>query len=596
MDKIYHTKLNEHTGILAKVKTQSMLLGWSRLGVFVGGIFISIWLFKVDMYLFSCVLLFFIAAFAWLLKLHTRKAMEIKIQEQYILLNKNELQAIKGDYTNFGKGDEYIDREHPYSFDLDIFGEGSLYNAINRTTTINGRKELAGNLASSISSVSTILETQEAVDELKEKLDWRQKFQAYGNLYNEDEEDIKNVIGWLNEPIVFLKMKGYRIIANISAALTIVCILLVILKITIFSVALYAVLIEISILLIPLMKVNATHRKVSRVISILKNYKDLLSIIEEEKFNAVLLREHAEKLKGGNETAAQSINHLTKIIDAFDNRMNAIAGIFLNLFLLWDLKHTIMLERWRISHKDQILGWFDVLGKIDALSSFACFAFNHPDFVMPIPVNEGELLHTIQLGHPLIPGKERVDNDFSISRNGEFVIITGPNMAGKSTFLRTVGVNLVLAMAGAPVCADEFKFRMIDLFSSMRTSDSLQKGESYFYAELKRLQTIVQELKKNRNLFLILDEILKGTNSKDKEAGSKAFLKQMIELGGTGIIATHDLTLCEIERDFPDNIYNQSFEVDIEGKAIHFDYLLRTGITTKMNATFLMEQMGIINN
>ena len=595
IERIYQEKLDEHTQRMLRIKKQSKQLAWSRLAVFVTGITLSILTFKIDLYLFSSILVVAIVAFAVLLKLFNRKSLAIKLQEQYIQLNKNELLALKGDYSCFDPGNEYTDRLHPYTFDLDIFGEGSIFNAINRTTTINGKKELAQQLETPLKNITLINDTQKSITELKEKLEWRQKFQAYGNLYEEHQEDISNVKEWLEEPVVFMKMKAYRIIAHIFAALTILCVLASSFGHISSTTTLYAVLIEVLILLIPLRKVNEKHRRVSKVLAVLQNYKDLLSIIEKEQFESKNINAFKNGLKSDDQAAAQSIAQLTKLIDALDNRMNAIAGILLNLFLLWDLRHMIKLEHWKMQHKEQVLSWFSILGKIDALASLACFAFNHPSFIMPNPISNVKVLEAKNLGHPLLNDKERVDNDFEIAKKGGFVIITGPNMAGKSTFLRTAGVNLILAMAGAPVCATKFEFALVDLFSSMRTSDSLQKGESYFYAELKRLQTIVENLKENKNLFVILDEILKGTNSKDKEKGSKAFMKQMIELGGTGIIATHDLSLCEIEKDFPDHIRNQSFEVEIEGKKIHFDYLLRDGITTKMNATFLMEQMGIIN-
>jgi len=198
-------------------------------------------------------------------------------------------------------------------------------------------------------------------------------------------------------------------------------------------------------------------------------------------------------------------------------------------------------------------------------------------------------------GHPLIPSATRVDNDIGLKGQGEFVIITGANMAGKSTFLRTVGVNLLLGMAGAPLCAQSARFSPVEIFSSMRTSDSLQKNESYFYAELKRLSELLEKLEKGNTLFIVLDEILKGTNSADKQKGSRIVLEKIIRLNGAGLIATHDLDLAELEKEYPDNLRNKCFEIEMDGDKIHFDYRLYDGITKKMNALLLMKQMGIIN-
>jgi DNA mismatch repair ATPase MutS len=197
------------------------------------------------------------------------------------------------------------------------------------------------------------------------------------------------------------------------------------------------------------------------------------------------------------------------------------------------------------------------------------------------------------MGHPLLKRETRISNDFSVECRGQVFIITGANMAGKSTFLRTVAVNMVLGMIGAPVCAGEMNLSPVKLFTSMRTTDSLSQNESYFYAELKRLKALKERLEKGENIFFILDEILKGTNSTDKSLGSKLFLRRAIEYGGTGLIATHDISLGEMETEFPVNVVNKCFEIEIDGEKISFDYLLRDGITRKMNAAALMKQMGI---
>ncbi len=197
------------------------------------------------------------------------------------------------------------------------------------------------------------------------------------------------------------------------------------------------------------------------------------------------------------------------------------------------------------------------------------------------------------MGHPLIPKKVRIDNDVLFPSKKQFYVITGANMAGKSTYLRTVGVNLVLALSGAPVCAKQFKTSILQPFTSIKTSDSLSNNESYFYAELLRLQRIIEALKTGESYFIILDEILKGTNSKDKEQGSKALVKKLISLNAGGIIATHDLQLAELRKSFPENVKTACFEVDIENDQLVFDYKLREGVSRNLNATFLMEQMGI---
>jgi DNA mismatch repair ATPase MutS len=269
-----------------------------------------------------------------------------------------------------------------------------------------------------------------------------------------------------------------------------------------------------------------------------------------------------------------------------------IAWAFLNGIFLWDILQMLRLENWQKKNREKAGDWFDVIAETDALNSLANYYFNNDEYIFP-EINDGEFsVKAVNLGHPLINKSQLVGNDVDI-RKGEFIIVTGANMAGKSTYLRTVGVNLVLAMAGAPVCAGSYIFRPIRLFTSIRTSDSLTDNESYFYAELKRLKRIIDEIKSGKEVFIILDEILKGTNSKDKHSGSEALLKQLIQYKATGIIATHDVALGILEKTFPENIKNLCFEVDITSDKLTFDYKLRPGVSRNMNATILMRQMGI---
>ena len=258
--------------------------------------------------------------------------------------------------------------------------------------------------------------------------------------------------------------------------------------------------------------------------------------------------------------------------------------------------YLIKLEKWRNRNKQLIPVWFEVIGEFDALNSLAGFAFNNPDYTFPEVSDKPEpVIKLDNAGHPLIEYENRVTNSFEIESQGKLTIITGANMAGKSTFLRTVGINHLLALTGAPVCAEKAVFSVMGLFSSMRTTDSLRKNESYFYAELKRLKELKERLINGEKILFILDEILKGTNSEDKHKGSVKFLKKIIDLQSTGLIATHDKALGALENEFPEQIVNKCFEIIIDGKKIHFDYKLRDGITQKMNAELLMEQMGILS-
>jgi DNA mismatch repair ATPase MutS len=261
---------------------------------------------------------------------------------------------------------------------------------------------------------------------------------------------------------------------------------------------------------------------------------------------------------------------------------------------LWDWQYIYRIEKWQLNHKVEFGNWLDCIANFDALISFANLKYNNPDFTFPILSQEEFEFSALNIGHPLLSSEVRVSNDFEILLSPRYAIVTGANMAGKSTFLRTIATNIVLAGCGAPVCAKQLKFTPLPLHSSMRTEDSLMKNESYFFAELKRLQRITQALDKGEKLFIILDEILRGTNSEDKRKGSIGFVKKITQKRAHGLVATHDLELARLAEQQPDIFKALCFEVAIENNQLHFDYKLQSGVTQNMNASFLMKQMGII--
>jgi DNA mismatch repair ATPase MutS len=252
--------------------------------------------------------------------------------------------------------------------------------------------------------------------------------------------------------------------------------------------------------------------------------------------------------------------------------------------------------KWTREFKDVFPIWVASIARFDALASLSCFMYNNPKYVLPVLMkSEAFLLEMKEGGHPLLSESELVTNDIRHSKDLSLFLITGANMAGKSTFLRTVGVNLVLAMAGTCVCAREFVFTPMNLYTSMRGNDSLQKGTSFFFAELKRLQYIVEQLRKGGKSYILLDEILKGTNSKDQHTGSSRLIENIIRLNGVGMIATHDLELTKLSLSYPDKLKNIAFEIEMEKDKMIFDYRYKEGVCKNMNATILMEQMSIFN-
>jgi DNA mismatch repair ATPase MutS len=320
----------------------------------------------------------------------------------------------------------------------------------------------------------------------------------------------------------------------------------------------------------------------------------MLKAFENESFVSSILNEIKLNLTGKEASASGSVRKLGRLIQAFDSRNNIMVAFVLNGLFLWDYQSINRLEKWKSEYTDLFPLWLDMIGQADAYISLGNYAFNNSAFIYPVKSADGDVFSAKDLGHQLIDESKRVCNNFSLGKKGTVCIISGANMAGKSTFLRTIAVNYILGMTGAPVCASEMNFTPAKIFTSMRTVDSLSDNESYFYAELRRLSILKTRIERGEPLFFILDEILKGTNSEDKSTGSKLFLQRIIENGGTGLIATHDTSLAKLELSHPE-VINKCFEIEIDGENIKFDYKIQDGITQKMNAVFLMRQMGILD-
>ncbi len=274
-------------------------------------------------------------------------------------------------------------------------------------------------------------------------------------------------------------------------------------------------------------------------------------------------------------------------------RYNLVMAAPLNLLLQWNLQQALNLEEWKAKNPSSIQNWLEALGEMDALCSLAILRFNHPQWAIPQFTETHFQLSAKNMGHPLIPHDKRVTNEMVIEGNDQIMLITGSNMAGKSTYLRSAGVNIVLAMAGAPVCATTFSLSPVHLLSSMRITDNLEENTSTFYAELKKLKFILENVNNREPVFILLDEILRGTNSFDRHTGSVALIKQFIKKTTPAVIATHDVALAGLEKEFPGNIKNYHFDVQVSGEELHFDYLLKPGICSSLNASLLMKKIGI---
>ncbi|MCK4749941.1 MAG: hypothetical protein KAT15_22950, partial [Bacteroidales bacterium] len=520
-------------------------------------------------------------------KLSARKLM----LEELIKINEEEIRVLDWKYDFFNPGSEHTDPGHPNTSDLDIFGENSLFQYLNRTSISKGSDQLASWL-NTPSKKDEITRRQASVKELCTKLDWRQEFLATGRLSEETSQDYTQMLDWLNEKPYFSVSKLYSSLLIYLPLLTILSLVLSFRWIP-YNIPVFMVLIQLALVGAKLRQINHHHNQISRKFKLLNNYSNLIRMVEEEEFTTEYLHDLKKDLSASGIKAGQQLRSLARLVVQFDRRLNMIMGIVLNGLLMWDLQCILRLERWKTSNVGAVPGWFKILGEFEALNSLANFEFNNPGTVFPKISHEGVIIEAKSLGHPLIPQKESILNDIKISQPGEFMLITGSNMAGKSTFLRTVGVNMVLAGAGAPVLALNMQWRPVRIFTSMRVRDSLSSRESTFYAELKRLRKIIDVHKNGEKVLVILDEILKGTNSRDKHFGSEMFIRQLVRDESAGLIATHDLELSKLEEEFPDKILNYCFEVQIDNQEFIYDYKLRKGVCRTLNATDLMRKMGI---
>ncbi|HEX2967612.1 MAG TPA: hypothetical protein VHO46_00815 [Bacteroidales bacterium] len=582
--------------IAKKEDKKLLVLSLLRFLCFAGGIIITVIFFIEHLSGLAIASAFItVILFLFLLRLYSDHSDKKEIAGNLSSINIKEAGVLNGDLSGFDSGRDYTDFSHDFSFDVDLFGDNSLFQYLNRTVTGYGRDVLAGWLSDPFSLSSDLMRRQEIIRELAIKREWRQKFMASGMKVPFGKENIMNFTYWLSEK-QYIEASGTRkILIYVLPVIACISVIMLIAGLIHYSVFVMLLLLNLAYVSAGLKTTNRIHNAVSGRYGYLFSIKSLLNVIAEESFRSEYLKAIRNQIASDEVSASTSVKKLGRIIQSFDSRLNLLVGFSLNALLLWDYHCIRRLEKWKSDYKDKFPVWLEILAEIDAYSGLGNFAYNNPDFSYPVMSKDGKVFSATGLGHPLISEDKRVCNDFELSDRGNICIITGANMAGKSTFLRTVAVNYILAMAGAPVCAGRLEFSPVKLFTSMRTTDSLAGNESYFYAELKRLKTLKSKITGNEPVFFILDEILKGTNSADKSLGSKLFIKKLIPSFGTGLIATHDISLGDLEYEFPDRIFNVCFEIVIDGETIMFDYKLQEGITKKMNAALLMRQMGILD-
>lgn len=591
----YEKREDSYNKLLKKQEKLERYIINLRPAVFIMGIGASVPMYIVHNYiLLAAILVMFGAMFVYLVVRHERLKNSMKYTTLLRDINTHSLKRLKGEWNTFtDDGEDFQDSSHSYSGDLDIFGKNSLFQWVNTANTFVGRRKLSSLFLGLIGNSNDIRERQEAVDELATMLSWRQRFQAEGMLAKGKMHDPAELIHWASESSEFYRNFWVTAIFRICPIVT------VILVITGFVVELIPGYLPAGALAFQFALLSYKVKDRNRMFSIsekfaddLKVYYKMMQRFETHNFKSSYIKKIKDGIKDkrGLEVFKQ-VDKLSSIIDSISNRRNLFYAFF-NILTLWDFQNIIALERWKQKSGHFLKKWFDALGKIEALASLAVIRFENPDWVMPA-IGEGNetVLAAKDIGHPLLTGK-RVNNDFAIDHKIKVLLITGSNMSGKSTLLRTAGINLVLAYAGAPVCAMRFQASIMEINTCMRVSDNLGENISSFYAEILRIKKIVTEADTGKRVFFLLDEIFKGTNSLDRHTGAKVLINKLCLTNSIGLVSTHDLELCELERE-NDKIVNYHFQEYYKDGRIYFDYKLRPGPSTTRNARYLMHLAGI---
>lgn len=590
----YNRRIKAYEKLLKKQKQTADRLSNYRLGSVILGLAVAFLIYRTFNPSFGLSFGFFtLILFGYLAFQHKRVLAQIKAAKILIKLNHKRLNRLTGDWVNFSEsGEEFNDESHPYASDLDFFGQGSFFQWINSTHTPMGCKALASMLKQPLKERSLILERQAAVDELARKLNWRQHFELEGILITDDLKPSAPLLQWAEELNTAYLQSSLKLGVRILPAATLLMIVLSALKLSVpWQIPTLMVLIQ--FIFLRLYGKNRSHI-LSTVYSYeasIKTYAQMLKRLEKQPFTSPCLKGRLESLRDRKgKPAYQQIQKLSQISERISNRENALF-LIINILTLWDYQCMIALEEWKKESGKRLRLWLEVLAEFEALSSLANIRFDNPEWTMPI-IDSQNGLSAQKMGHPLLTQK-RVCNSFEMKPTSSITLITGSNMSGKSTFLRTVGSNLILAYIGAPVCAEKFSCSRMNLWTCMRISDNLEQSISSFYAEILRIKQIVEAAKTDKPVFFLLDEIFKGTNSHDRHFGAKALIKQLQTDGAFGLISTHDLELGELEKECNGRIKNYHFREYYQNNEIRFDYTLREGISTTRNALYLIKMAGI---
>ncbi len=576
-----------------KINTVSLM----RLVVILGGaalIFQCVRTEIVWLTLFSIVAVMLL--FMWLVARQSRLEGLKRAAEDLRWIGQNELDIQAGRPNGYTDGAAFADNRHPYTADLDVFGESSVFSLVNRCATPGGVQQLAFWLQAP-ATAAVIRQRQEAVRELHEMPEWAQHVQAHLLFNHRDGVDYRQRFHhYLSNSLGAFGSRGLRWYVMAAPWVFFGTIGLSFFVDAFSGIAMLVAVVHLLMAIAASGKVSRISSGIDKTSRVLTAFAGVFRQIENYAWQSPLNKGLADELVlAGQQPVSGAISGLAVLINKLDYRLNILVGAFLNIVFLWDFKQVFGLLTWRQKYGDQIVKTFDALSQMEALLSLSVLHRNHPQWVFPEIVAgnpERIVFEAGEMKHPLIPDAVSVANDYAME-NHRIALITGSNMAGKSTFLRTVGSNLVLAFAGAPVCAGQMRASVVHLVTYMRIRDSLNESTSTFKAELNRMQLILQTVERERNTFFLLDEMLRGTNSVDKYLGSKAVIRKLIADNGTGMVATHDLQLAKLAEEYPEVVRNFHFDIQVANDEMLFDYKLKHGECTIFNASMLLRQIGV---
>jgi MutS domain V len=590
---IYTSRVAECQEQLSLLKITKDRIAWARLVNILLIIAAAYYLYPVGFIYAAIAVMALSALFTRLIILAVNNKSAIENVGRLIGINQQELDIAAGHYTNLPSGLVPAPAIHDYANDLDIFGRASLFQYINRTQSEPAQDKLVNWLLHPSDAV-TIHSRQQSAKEMAGYYQWRQQLQAHGMATAIQRTTEQKLAAWAAKKNTFITKPYWQVLRFLLPAIILTVSFLYLNDNIPAGYLAAAILLFIGLSSLISRQITPVYKQLNKIINEINTLYNSIECIEQQSFQSTILKTNQAVFINGQSKASTEVKKLKLILDRLDFRLNPMVFVPVNTFFFWDLQQIIALEKWKEKNKAYIPQWIGAMAEMEALSTVANLHFNHPGWVFPVLHEENHgTFQSTQLGHPLIPESKMVYNNFSTNGTAQLALITGSNMAGKSTFLRSVGVNMVLAMMGAPVCARQMRLSPMRIVSSMRIADNLEESTSTFYAELKKLKSIIEYVNNNEKVFVLLDEILRGTNSLDRHTGSKALVKQLIKKNAVAMLATHDVELAQLQIDFPANIHNYHFDAQIENEELYFDYKLKEGICQSINASILMKKIGI---